>query len=560
MSVTSLNVSASNPISDYDLQKVLDKLGHKLKPEEEPDYLVLLQALDESVESVMNLPDYEPTSDIERFPRKNVNYPKPEENTHGGWAWKCTIQDTKLNNGPLSGRTIVIKDNIAVSGVDCLLGTSMFTGWKPTADATVVTRILEAGGTITGKAVCENLSLGATSFSAATGPVHNPFARGYSTGGSSSGCGLLIASGEADMGMGGDQGGSVRIPASWCGLFGFKPTFGLVPYTGIAPLEPTIDHTGPMTRTCLDNAILLKSIAGRDDLDDRCAGAPLPSELPDYPGTLFAMKDADMPLKGFKIGMVKEGFDICKKGGLNDPRVGVKVQEASEKWRELGAVVEDVSIPMHDLGATLWVCIARMGSLPVLWGGMSGRSGYQMTELTKKMHNIRTEEGWDNTPWSPKNMILNGTYLWDKHPELYGKAINQIRRLRATYNEALSRYNVLVMPTIPYLPTTHAPPEASVLEKVSRSLGQIFNTSPFNATGHPSLSMYVPTPFFAKFIITPGSCSRINICRPVGMLPAREDKNIQFPVGLQITGRHMDEMSIYKAAFAWEAKFDWKEL
>ncbi|KAJ3801082.1 amidase signature domain-containing protein [Lentinula aff. detonsa] len=287
------------------------------------------------------------------------------------------------------------------------------------------------------------------------------------------GCGLLIASGEADMVMRGDQGGSVRIPASWCGLFELKPTFGLVPYTGIAPLEPTIDHTGPMTRSCLDNAISLNSIAGRDNLDDRCAGAPLPSELPDYLRTLFAMKDADMPLKGFKIGMVKEGFEICKNGPLNDLRVGVKVQEAAEKWRELGAVVEDVSIPMHDLGATLWVCISRMGSLPVLWGEMGGRSGYQMTELTKKMYNIRTEEGCDNTPWSPKNMILNGTYLWDKHvcPSQLSLLIRQnsterlltIRRLRATYNEVLSRYNVLVMPTTRYLPTTHAPPEASVL-------------------------------------------------------------------------------------------------
>ncbi|KAJ3984093.1 hypothetical protein F5890DRAFT_94917 [Lentinula detonsa] len=166
--------------------------------------------------------------------------------------------------------------------------------------------------------------------------------------------------------------------------------------------EPIIDHTGPMTRSCLDNAILLKSIAGRDNLDDRCAVSPLPSEFPDYPRTLFAMKDADMSLKGFKIGMVKEGFEICQKknGASNDPRVGVKVQEAAEKWRELGAVVEDVSISMHDLGATLWVCIeSRMGSLPVLCGGMSGRSGYKMTELTKKKkHNIRTEEGCDNTP------------------------------------------------------------------------------------------------------------------------------------------------------------------
>ncbi|KAJ3992015.1 amidase signature domain-containing protein [Lentinula boryana] len=204
----------SNPISNYDLLKVLDKLERKLKPQEEPDYLVLPIPPQLEILFDFRASDYEPTSSIERFSRKNVNY----QRIHMVYG-RGNIQDTKLNNGPLSGKKIVIKDNIAVSGVDCLLGTSMFTGWKPTTDATVVTRILEAGGTITGKAV------------------------GYFTGGSSSGCGLLIASREADIalkGMGGDQGESVRIPASWCGLFETMWAQAYIRsgtlYTGIAPL------------------------------------------------------------------------------------------------------------------------------------------------------------------------------------------------------------------------------------------------------------------------------------------------------------------------------------
>jgi len=157
-------------------------------------------------------------------------------------------------------------------------------------------------------------------------------------------------------------------------------------------------------------------------------------------------------------------------------------------------------------------------------------------ELSRKMQKIRTSAGWEKMAWAPKNMVLNGTYLWDKHPELYGKAVNQVQLLRTKYNEVLSNFDLLVMPTTPYLPTTHAPPETEVLEKFSRSLGQTLNCCPFNITGHPSLSM------------------------PVGMLPSLDDSNLQFPVGLQITGKHMDETSIYKAAFAWEEKFNWRNL
>jgi len=248
---------------------------------------------------------------------------------------------------------------------------------------------------------------------------------------------------------------------------------------------------------------------------------------------LMSMEE-DSPLKGFKIWLVKEGFELCDKGGLNDPRVGKKVREAAHKWEQLGATVEEVAIPMHTLGPVLWVCISRMGSFPVIWDGMSNRSDFSMVELSKKMQNIRTAEGWEKTAWATKNIILNGVYLWDKHPGLYGKAVNQVQLLRRTYNEALARFDVLVMPTIPYLPNTHASPDAGVLEKISKSLGQTLNTCPFNITGHPSLSM------------------------PIGMLPSLDDSRIHFPVGLQITGKHLDEMSIFKAAFAWEKRFDWR--
>ena len=142
-------------------------------------------------------------------------------------------------------------------------------GYTPEIDATIVTRILQAGGTIAGKAHCENFCLSGGSHTNAAGPVHNPWKRGYMAGGSSSGSAALVAAGEVDMAIGGDQGGSIRIPSSNCGVYGMKPTHGLVPYTGIMPIEQTIDHVGPITGNVADNALFLEVLAGEDGLDPR---------------------------------------------------------------------------------------------------------------------------------------------------------------------------------------------------------------------------------------------------------------------------------------------------
>src|SRR5207253_8321438 len=148
-------------------------------------------------------------------------------------------------------------------------GASTLEGYVPDVDATIVTRILDAGGTILGKAHCEYFCLSGGSHTNATGPVRNPRKMGYSAGGSSSGSAVLVALGEVDMALGGDQGGSIRMPSSFCGTYGMKPTWGLVPYTGIMPIEIFVDHTGPITANVADNALLLEVIAGDDGYDPR---------------------------------------------------------------------------------------------------------------------------------------------------------------------------------------------------------------------------------------------------------------------------------------------------
>jgi amidase len=259
-----------------------------------------------------------------------------------------------------------------------------------TIDATVITRVLQAGGIIEGKGVCENMCHSATSHSAATGIVENPRAKGYSAGGSSSGCGVLVALGEVDMAIGADQGGSVRIPACNCGIVGFKPTFGLVPYTGCGSNEPTNDHLGPMTKTVLENALLLQAIAGTDDIDDRGFAAPAPGAIPQYYETLKSLVSAK-DLTGLRIGIVSESIT----GASLDPRVKDTFLEAAESFRKLGATVEEVSIPLHQKGPAVWTGVSKVGGYLNKTSGAFGRRGHQMHDLNALLHPMK-QENWNN--------------------------------------------------------------------------------------------------------------------------------------------------------------------
>src|ERR671932_79337 len=189
------------------------------------------------------------------YPRRPGHRPAPEDNPLGAWYWKSEIRGATA--GPLSGKKVAIKDNVCVAGVPMMNGTGVLEGYVPDVDATIVTRILDAGGTILGKAVCESLCFSGGSHTADSGPVRNPYDPSRSTGGSSSGSAALVAAGEVDLAIGGDQGGSVRIPSCWSGIYGLKPTWGLVPYTGAFPIEASLDHLGPMARSSRDVALLL---------------------------------------------------------------------------------------------------------------------------------------------------------------------------------------------------------------------------------------------------------------------------------------------------------------
>ncbi|XP_028403580.1 uncharacterized protein LOC114526245 [Dendronephthya gigantea] len=441
-----------------------------------------------------------------KYPRMIGNQPSAEDNPFNAWYWRCDISGAP--EGKLLGKTIAIKDNIAVAGIPMMNGSQLLEGYIPDIDATVVTRVLDEGGRILGKAVCENLCFSAGSFSAANGLVRNPFDPSKMSGGSSSGCAVLIRNENVDMAIGGDQGGSIRIPAALCGIVGLKPTFGLVPYTGIGSIEPTIDHTGPMAMTVKDTALLLEVIAGYDDgLDHR---QPRDIKIPSYTNGLTG------EIEGVRVGLVNEGFDVSEKD-VND-----LVRKSAERLREKGAVVEDVSIPWHSDGHHLLSGILLSNFSALFEGECSTTQGYHNTHLQLALTRGLNCHPNDNTP-IVKNGLVCERYLHNNHYRgyYYSKSQNLRRDLRQAYDDAFKKYDVLIMPTIPKTAAEFPSKNPPLSEYIEKALGMTKNTSPFDVSGHPSLSISV------------GCLKRL-------------------PVGMMITGKMFDEETVLNVAYAFE--------
>jgi amidase len=461
---------------------------------------------------VAGMPDETPPV---KYPRTPGYRPSGEENKYNAWYYKTSVKGAA--EGKLKGKTVALKDNVMLAGVPMMNGASTLEGYVPQFDATIVTRILDAGGEIVGKAHCEYFCLSGGSHTNATGPVHNPWRMGYSAGGSSSGSAVLVAANEVDMAIGGDQGGSIRMPASFCGIYGMKPTYGLVPYTGIMPIEIFVDHTGPMTATVADNALLLEVIAGDDGYDPRIK-AP---QVQPYTRAL------EGGAKNLSVAVVKEGF-----GHPNSERaVDEKVRAGASRFAAMGARVEEVSIPMHLTAGAIWSPIGIEGLTQTMMYG----DGYGVSRDDLYATSLMDfHRGWrqraNELSETTKLFLMFGTYVRENYgSRYYGKAINIVRRLRAAYDQLLAKYDLLLMPTLPIKATPLPGPNATRLEYVTRALEMILNTAPFNLTHHPAMTL------------------------PCGLVDG-------LPVGLMLIGKHFDEPTVYRAAYAFEQSADWKKM
>jgi len=497
-----------------ELHDVAKALGLHLTDADVASYLDLMTGTIDGYNVLAEMPSYVPPV---TYPRTPGYFPEGEENPHNAWYVKTTIKGAA--GGTLAGKTVAVKDNVCVAGVPMTNGSSTLEGYVPEIDATIITRMLDAGATILGKVHCECFCFSGGSHTGAYGPVHNPRKRGYAAGGSSSGSAAVVASGEVDMAIGGDQGGSIRIPSAYCGIYGLKPTWGLVPYTGVMPIEMTLDHTGPMTATVADNARLLEVIAGPDGLDPRQAQGHAAERYTEALGG---------KIDGMRIGVLRQGFEVPNA----EADVLAMVRKGADMFKRMGAVVEEVSVPMHASGAMpIWSAIAHEGATAQMMLGNGFGFNWKGLYVTSLLD---AHAGWrqraDELSDTLKITMLAGYHLIQKYRgHYYAKAQNLARKLTAAYDGALAKYDALLMPTTPTKATRLPDANAPRAEVLLRGFEMLPNCAPFDVSGHPALTM------------------------PCGL-------SDDLPAGLMLVGKQFGEMSLYKLASAWESGADWKSI
>ena len=493
------------------LQDVARSLSLSLSQAQLDEYLDYMSGSLASYDRVDAMPENLPEV---RYPRTAGHRPTAAENPHNAWYVKTDI--VGASHGKLSGKTVAIKDNIAVAGVPMMNGASILEGYTPDCDATVVTRILDAGGRIAGKSQCEYYCLSGGSHTGSQGPVANPRKTGHSAGGSSSGSAVLLASGQVDLALGGDQGGSIRTPAAWCGVVGLKPTWGLVPYSGAMPIELTLDHLGPMSRSVAENALLLEVLAGPDGLD--------PRQIHQHAGEDYTTA-LSKGVSGLRIGLLKEGFG--QQGAESD--VEDSVNKAATVFAALGAEVSEISVPMHRDGPAIWSVIATEGATRQMmldnghgfnWKGLYLTS---MIDAHSEWHD-RADELPDTVKYS---MLLGAFMIRTGRGRHYAKAQNLARKLTDAYDTAFKSVDVLLMPTTPMKAPKLPAQDAGATEIWDRAWENMDNTFPFDLTGHPCLQV------------------------PCGT-------SDELPIGMMLVGRCFEEKTLYQAGHAFERAFNWQ--
>ena len=483
-----------------------------------------------TLQSYRRLDAMQETKPPVKYPRAGSYRPGPEEDPYNAWYVKGAIGGAA--DGVLAGERVGIKDAICVAGLPMINGAKGMEGYIPDIDATVVTRVLDAGGTILGKTNSEDSSFSGASHTSAYGPVRNPHKPTHSTGASSNGNAAAIVAGDIDMAIGGDQGGSIRIPASWSGIVGLKPTYGLVPYTGAMMIEMTIDHLGPMADTVENTARLLTAIAGEDPLDPRQRGQ-IPAGLDmDY------VTGLDRGCKGIRIGVLKEGFDhgvgadSWGDTGLppGDKVVSDKVRAAVERLAAAGAEVTEVSNPRHEDGFHVWRPIVVEGAQAfMLKANNTGTNwlGFYNTQLLDNVAKGARARPHDLGAMVKMTLLLGEYMNGDYYGRYYAKAQNIREQIRQNYDDLLQSCDVLAMPSTAILATPIPGYDAPLRECLVRALDMVHNTCQFNLTGHPAISV------------------------PCGV-------HDDLPIGCMIVGRHFEDAKVLQVAAALEAAKDWK--
>lgn len=460
------------PPSEDELRSIGDQL-HLGLTERELD--VFTDAIEERLEVYNTVENRVPTVSLggsELRERSGGQPPQSSDDPHNAWVTQCEIRGEE--SGSLEGMEIGIKDNICVGGVPMTCGSSVIEGYVPNVDATIVTRLLEAGATIVGKTNMDDMAMTISGHSA-FGPIRHPENDAFLAGGSSGGSAVVVRTGEVDAAIGTDQGGSIRIPAAYCGIVGLKPTFGLVPYSGSVGLEHMIDHPGPMARDVETTATVLEAIAGPSPHDARRT-EPSPND---------GLDDLEGDAEELTIGRLEEGFDLPN----GDNKVLETIDSAVDCLEDAGASVENVSIPMHAEAGAIHAVVGAEGLLAAVRGEGQGHGVRELYNLSwiDTFGKFRRAHG-HAFPASFKLGLLLGAYVSDQyHSRHYAKGMNLVLDLRNRYAEALESVDLLAMPTVAATAPRHDD-ESDDLDRIGEG-GPTTNTPGFNRTGHPAISV-----------------------------------------------------------------------
>jgi aspartyl-tRNA(Asn)/glutamyl-tRNA(Gln) amidotransferase subunit A len=417
----------------------------------------------------------------------------------------------------LDGIPMSLKDVLITRGVTTTCGSRHLESFVPPFDGTVPARLAEAGAVLLGKNNCDEFAMGSSTENSAWGPSRNPWDTERVPGGSSGGSAAAVAAGMGLYSLGTDTGGSVRQPASLCGLVGLKPTYGRVSRYGLVAFASSLDQIGPFTRDALDAALVLEVIAGQDP----CDATSQPVEVPSYSASLHEHGES---LKGIRIGVRRGALEAASgsEGGLNAD-VAASVQAAVGQLTDLGAELHEIDLPSLDyaLAAYYIIAPAEASSNLARYDGM--KYGYRDPDARNAINSMLATREFGFGP-EVKRRIMLGTYaLSAGYYEAFYKKAQQVRTLVAQdFKRAFEKVDAIIDPTSPTV-------AFRIGEKLDDPLAMYLTdiyTVPANLAGVPGISV------------------------PCGFSEG-------LPIGMQILGRHFDEATLLRVAHAYQQATDW---
>ncbi|MCG6894112.1 MAG: Asp-tRNA(Asn)/Glu-tRNA(Gln) amidotransferase subunit GatA [Desulfobacteraceae bacterium] len=407
---------------------------------------------------------------------------------------------------PLTGIPMAVKDLICTKGIPTTCSSKILENFIPPYDATVARKLRQAGAVVVGKANMDEFAMGSTTENSAFGPTRNPWNTECVPGGSSGGSAAAVAADMCTAAVGSDTGGSIRQPASHCGVVGLKPTYGRVSRYGLVAFASSLDQIGPLTKNVTDAALVLHAIAGHDPADS----TSVPEPVPDYPALL-----REGELSGITVGIPKE-YTVTK--GL-DPEVSAAVESAVKLMEDRGATCREVSLPHTEFVVAAYYVIAPCEASSNLARYDGVKYGYRHPEPGELMRMYRKTRSTGFGPEVQRRIII-GTYaLSAGYYDAYYKKASQVRTLiKRDFEQALQHCDVVAAPVAP----SPAPRIGEISDDpLTMYLSDIFTLSA-NLAGIPGIS--VPCGFSSKGL----------------------------PIGLQLMGKHFQEADLLRAAYGFE--------